>query len=252
MKKGKQEYSRMITEWEFDRIKEAFEKVAKDEARKLSTVQKIMFKSTDCLRRIIEPVGGQGGVTMSYLCPNCNSSPLEDYVWWVSAGKKHTSWWCAICEKSTAGGNRTGFWSYKLGKVLSSAKVFKARAVPQGLCGNLINALKLLANKKEDGDGLIQNIVTNLCEGSRKGLTEGLREFIQIDNDRALEVGHLREGLGTFKVRRPKGPEGHPEVTVRESRDKIDASSRGSGHVEVIHQRRPHSKGEVASSPGRC
>ena len=29
------------TEWAFDRIQEAFEKVAKDEARKLSTVQKI-------------------------------------------------------------------------------------------------------------------------------------------------------------------------------------------------------------------
>ena len=39
------------------------------------------------------------------------------------------------------------------------------------------NALKLLANQQEDGDGLIQNIVTNLCEGSREGLTEGLREM---------------------------------------------------------------------------
>ena len=36
-----------ITEWAFDRIKEAFEKVAKDETRKLSTVQEIMTKSTD-------------------------------------------------------------------------------------------------------------------------------------------------------------------------------------------------------------
>ena len=25
-------------------------------------------------------------------------SPLEDYVWWVSAGKKHASWWFAVCE----------------------------------------------------------------------------------------------------------------------------------------------------------
>ena len=35
------------TEWAFDRIKEAFEKVAKDEARTLSTVQEIMIMSTD-------------------------------------------------------------------------------------------------------------------------------------------------------------------------------------------------------------
>ena len=33
------------TESAFDRIQEAFEKVAKDEARKLSTVQKIMLRS---------------------------------------------------------------------------------------------------------------------------------------------------------------------------------------------------------------
>ena len=51
---------------------------------------------------------------------------------------------------------------------------------------------------------------------AEKGLKEGLREFIPIDNHRASEVGHLREGLGTFKIRRPKGQEGYPKVTVRE------------------------------------
>ena len=48
------------TEWAFDTIKEAFEKVAKDEARNLSTVQEIIIRSTDYLRRIIAPTGGQG------------------------------------------------------------------------------------------------------------------------------------------------------------------------------------------------
>ena len=93
------------------------------------------------------------------------------------------------------------------GESVNQAKVFRAHAVPQGLCANLINALKLLANQ-QDGDGPIQNIVTNLCERSRKGLTNGLRDFIKIDNHRALEVGYLNEGLGKFKVRRPKGSEG--------------------------------------------
>ena len=70
----------------FDRIKEAFEQVAQDdEAEKLSIVQEIMIRSTDYLRRIIAPVGGQGGVTMSHLCPNCNSFPLEDYIWEIRA-----------------------------------------------------------------------------------------------------------------------------------------------------------------------
>ena len=43
----------------FDRIKEAFELVAQDEAGKLSIVQEIMIGYTDYLRRIIAPVGGQ-------------------------------------------------------------------------------------------------------------------------------------------------------------------------------------------------
>ena len=87
------------------------------------------------------------------------------------------------------------FLVVQTGEGVNQAKVFKALAVPQGLCGNLINALKLLANQQEDGDVLIQNIVTNLCEVSTKGLTESLRKFKQIDNHRALEVAHLREGF---------------------------------------------------------
>ena len=58
------------SEWAFDRRKEAFELVAQDETEKVSIVQEIMLRSTDYLRRIIAPVGGQGGVTMSYLCPH--------------------------------------------------------------------------------------------------------------------------------------------------------------------------------------
>ena len=77
------------SKWAFDRIEEAFDLVALDEAEKKSIVQEIMLRSTDYLRRIIAPVGGQGGVSMSYLCPHCNSFLLEDYVWWVS-GRKST------------------------------------------------------------------------------------------------------------------------------------------------------------------
>ena len=71
---------------------------------------------------------------------------------------------------------------YKTGESVNQANFLKAHAVPQGLYGNLISVLKLLANQQEDGDGLIQNIRTNLCEVSSKGLTEGLRNFIQVED----------------------------------------------------------------------
>ena len=116
-------------------------------------------------------------------CRTCAQTAIVS-LWKTSFGgsvpEKPQSAGAQFVEKSMTGGNRTGFLVVETG-----AKVFKAHAVPQGLCENLINALKLLANQQEDGDGLLQNIVTNLGKGSRTGLTEGLREFIKIDKERA-------------------------------------------------------------------
>ena len=119
------------------------------------------------------------------------------------------------------------------GESIDQAKVFKALAVLQGLCANLIIELKLLANQQEDGDGVIKNIVTSLGEESRKGLTDGLREFKKIDNERALEVGYLNRGMGTFKVGRPKVPEGCPEVTVWENSDDLTLRAEEVGTLKT-------------------
>ena len=70
------------TGWAFERIREAFEKVAKDEAGRLNIVQGIMFKSTDF----------QGASLRQREDKEVSRClPVEDYVWWVSAGKKHCS-----------------------------------------------------------------------------------------------------------------------------------------------------------------
>ena len=103
-----------VSEWAFDRIKEAFEKVAKDEARKLSTVQESRKKVQVTCDASSREAEGQGGVTMSHLCPHCNSFPMEDYVWWVSGGEKHTNWWCC-----GTGSNQTGSWWCKQAKVFN-------------------------------------------------------------------------------------------------------------------------------------
>ena len=217
------------SEWGFDRIKEAFDLVAKDEAEKMCIVQEIMVKNTDSLLRIIALVGGQGGVTMSYLCPNCNSFHLEDYVWWVSAGKT-TKWWSAICGE---------MYDWKQPNRLlvvqtrvEQAKVFHAHVISQGLCENLINALSLLANQQEDGDGLLQSIVTNLGKGSRKGLTDGLR------------------GTGNFKSSEAKVPEGGSDVTTRESPGELTLRAEEvntlKAYMDVNHKK----SGKMGPSPG--
>ena len=53
------------------------------------------------------------------------------------------------------------------------AKGFRAHAVPQGLCENLINALKLLANQQRDGDSPMQSIIMDLKEKCRERVTNG-------------------------------------------------------------------------------
>ena len=44
---------------------------------------------------------------------------------------------------------------------------------------------------------------------------------MKIDIERALEVGYLNRGMGTFEVRKPNVPEGCLEVMVRENLDEL-------------------------------
>ena len=51
-------------------------------------------------------------------------------------------------------------------------------------------------------------------------------------------------------VRRPKVPEGCPEVTAGESPDELTLRAEEVGTLKTYNQCRPHSKGEVESSLG--
>ena len=92
----------------------------------------------------------------------------------------------------------------QLGTNEDEAKVFGAHAVPKGLCENLINALKLMANQQKDGDSPIQTLIVGLEEKCRERMTNGLRSFIASDNYSAVEVGTCVEASGPFNFVRPK------------------------------------------------
>ena len=127
------------TEWAFDRIKEAFEKVAKDEAGNLRTVQEIMITSTDYLRRIA-PVGGQGGV-QSPTCARIVTVSRWQTTFGGSQGEKtHNLVVCDLWRKNDwKEPNR--LLVVQTSESVNQANIFKAHAVRQGLRGNLINAL---------------------------------------------------------------------------------------------------------------
>ena len=108
---------------------------------------------------------GQGGVTMSYLCPHCHSFLTGRLRLVGLRGEKSTHIGVRDLWTNITGRTKQALGKVRTGEGVNQAKVFKAHAVPQGLCGNLIFALRLLANPQEDGDGPVRGIV---------GLTEGL------------------------------------------------------------------------------
>ena len=60
-----------------------------------------------------------------------------------------------------------------------------------------------------------------------------------MDNHRAMDVGELHRGTGTFKVRKPKVPEGSSDVTVRESPDELtmraEEVNTSKAYIDVNH-----------------
>ena len=120
-----------------------------------------------------------------------------------------------LVEAKTNGEHQTGYWWSRSVSIPTKRKVFKAHAAPLGLCDNLINALKLLANQQRDGDSPNQSIVTGLHERSRRGIMDGLRTFIQADNHTAVDTGDLRQGAKSLPDKKPQFSEAFPEATIR-------------------------------------
>ena len=69
-----------LFECTFERLQEANDKVAMEDIGRLSIAQEIPRKSTEFLRRIIAPMLGMGGVSLSYVCPHGSCFPLDDYI----------------------------------------------------------------------------------------------------------------------------------------------------------------------------
>ena len=61
---------------------------------------------------------------------------------------------------------------------------------------------------------------------SGRGLTDGLREFIEVDNERALDVGALRRGTGA--------PEEGSDVMVTESADELTLRAREVNTLKAL------------------
>ena len=78
-----------------ERLQETHDKVTMEDISRLSIAEENVRKSTDFLRRIVAPVCGMGGVTLSFVCPHCNCFPLDDYTWCrLDMATQQGYWWC--------------------------------------------------------------------------------------------------------------------------------------------------------------
>ena len=120
-------------------MKESCSPARQEDDQRKSTAQQTMQNITDFLRRVIVPIEGQGGVTLSYVC--CyHRYPRDGYTKWVSTGhgdgskskkKGSVTSGARLAAASTIGGTRTVSLFFRTARTVSEAKVFRAHG-PQG------------------------------------------------------------------------------------------------------------------------
>ena len=159
------------------------------------------------------PVGGQGGVTVSYVCPHCHCFPL-DYTCWVLTGHgdscKKSNWSCAAC-----GGQCD--WR-KLNSVLfiqdgtdRSAKVFRAHAPAHVACDIFMNELELL--QKQTGGDSNEEVLVGVLQDGRAAKVQ------HVGQPRGCKNWRLEVDFG-FTQWSPSSPTWTlPEAAVRERAD---------------------------------
>ena len=89
-----------LNAWMMAKLQESYHQAKQDCDQRNSIVQQIVQKRTDVSRRIIVPLEGQGGVTLSHVCLHCHQFPRAGYIWWVSTWhwKNPVQLWCTACS----------------------------------------------------------------------------------------------------------------------------------------------------------
>ena len=204
------------SEW----AKEAFELVAQDETEKMSIVQEIVLRSTDYLRRIVAPFGGQGGVTMSYLCRTATVSLWK--TTFVCLWGKTTKWWRAICGEKYDRRQPNRLLVVHTGESFEQARGIQSACGTSGACARTWlmrwNCWRI-SKKMEMASNRIswRTSVRGAEKVSRTACVNSSGCILSAP----LDVGVLRRGTETFKVRKPTVPEGGSDVTVRERPDEL-------------------------------
>ena len=121
-----------------------------------------------------------------------------------------------------------------------NAKVFRARAVPQEMCDNLVTAQKLLENQQKDGDSPVRMIVPSFwaqvvsCNDTFREVPHlsmrawpyrqerrGHGLFLAVDNNATAKITDLEKETRSKKVVMPRLTTDLPGAVVREGADEL-------------------------------
>ena len=72
-----------LNAWACAKLRDCYSEVEQEDEDRKSAAKLILQQGTDFSRLIVVPVEGQGGVTLSYVCPHCHRYAHEDCIWWV-------------------------------------------------------------------------------------------------------------------------------------------------------------------------
>ena len=202
-----------FSEWIKEKLQERIEQVL-EEYHKKTLAQAFLLKNTAFLRTIIAPSRStmstsKGGFSLSHVRPHCKRCPMEDYAWWISEGhvpkKGKTSSVTGRAHHAAAStvGKIQTWWRGK--RTTLRSQRFFLHTPPQGMCDNLICARKLLAKLQREDNNLVDTVSHGIFEQSRRGLTDGLRDFVWVDNHEAVQIGDLfRHADGRSLVNDPR------------------------------------------------
>ena len=105
-------------------MRECYNEVEQEDEDRQSIVQDILRKKTHFLRRIIVPVEGHRGVTLSYVC--LHSRPLEGTSGGSPLGTERSSAIGGVqLAASTMGRSLAESWPYKTARTAEMPKCFE-------------------------------------------------------------------------------------------------------------------------------
>ena len=145
-----------------------------------------MWKSTDFSRRVVGAKEEKGTIPFTHVCEHCKRLFVEDFLWWVAAshcGEKNLPsmiGWCGACGMPCQWRRPNGLLTMQIRdttRIRASSQTESATT--------FFRALKLITQLvKGNKLGVVVKSVEE--EGSKKKVTDALRQFTAADNQRAL------------------------------------------------------------------